>query len=194
MLQLLAASYTTENRDRCSALFLEFHQLAFEALGHCTPPGQNALPELYAIVLGHIENQKSIFPKAFAAWTIRHEKHIAYRHRRYEIIKQLRLQQHPDNRDALLRNLKTIELRNAGNDGKRFPAKHTWLIENSAKYYTMWQTHFRTGRLHDRRICSKPVIHNTDLQQWSYVVGSKESIRVVDQQSGKFQVIMQVVW
>ena len=96
------------NRDRCSAVFLEFHQLAFETLGHSAPPSQNILAEIYVIVLGHIENEKSIFPKAFAAWTMRHEKHIAYRNRRYEIIKQLRLPQHPDNRDAALRNLKTI--------------------------------------------------------------------------------------
>ena len=146
--------------------------------------------QLFSGILG----TKSQYFRRLLLHGLRHEKHIAYRNRRYEIIRQLRLQQQPDDRGALLRNLETVELRNVGNDGNRFPTKNTWLIENSAKYYTMWQNHFRTGLLHDRRICRKPVIHNTDLQRWSYVVGSKESIRVVDQPSGKFQVLVQVVW
>ena len=98
--------------------------------------------------------------------------HMAYRGRRHEIIKQLRLQQKPDNRNAFLRNLKIIQLRNVWKEGNWFPPNHTWLIENSDKFYAMWRNHFDEGRLHDRRIST---IHNTDSQQWIYVVNSNET-------------------
>ena len=177
-----------EDRERCHAIFLNFHEIAIEILGHTILPAKpNTLSELYAAVIRRLIVQQTIFPQAFAAYTIQHEKHNQYRH---EIIKQLRLQQKPDDRDIFLQSLKTIQLPNIGKTGSRFPEKHTWLFENSEGYYNLWRDHFNSKQLYDRRVSRKPTIHNIDSQQWVYIVDSKESIRVVDQESGKIFLIL----
>ena len=113
---------------------------------------------------------------------------MLHRRRRYEIIKQLQLQQKPNDRDIFLQNLKTtgIQLLNVGKRGHRFPQKHIWLIKNSERYYDMWKKHCSLCQLHDSRVSRKPTIHHTNSQYWNVIVDSKESIRVVDQESGKF--------
>ena len=115
---------------------------------------------------------------------------MLFRSRRYDIIEQLRLQQKPNNRDHFLRSLKTIEVSNIGKRGHRFPQKHTWLIENLERFYDMWRRHFSLCRQHDSRVSRKPAIQNTNSQQWIYVVDSKESIQMVDKESGKFSFIL----
>ena len=139
MQELLAKSYLTADHDRCYAVLLQFHETAFETLEHTIPPKQNTLSELHAAVIRLLTVQKSIFPQAFAASTIRHEKHLLYRARRYEFIK-LQLQQKPSDCDIPLQNLKTTQLLNIGKKGYRFPEKHIWLIKNSESYYDMWKS------------------------------------------------------
>ena len=186
MQELLAKSYLAADRDRCYAVLLQFHETAFKTLGHTIPLEQNTLSELHAAVIRRLTVQQPIFPQAFAASTIRHEMHLLHRARRYEIIKQLQLPQKPSDRDILLQNLKTIQLLNIGKKGYRFPEKHIWLIENSERYYNMWKKHFSSCRLHDSRVSRKPTFHNIGSQYWNFIVESKESIRVVDQETGKF--------
>ena len=71
------------------SVFLKYHKSAFETLGHATNPAQNTLSELHAAVIHRLIIQQSIFPRGFIAYTIRHEKHMLFRSRRYDIIKQL---------------------------------------------------------------------------------------------------------
>ena len=73
VLDLLTDSYTAEDRDRCHAISLEFHQLAFETIEHTTPLGQNTLLELHAVVIRRPAIQNFTFPKASPASTIGHD-------------------------------------------------------------------------------------------------------------------------
>ena len=80
-----------------------------------------------------------------------------------------------------MENLRTIKLEK---QNSQFPPKNTWLIEGSDYYHKLWASHLETGRLYDRRTTRKTVQHNTDSDQWSYIVSEHESVKVVDQETG----------
>ena len=69
VLELLANSYMPEDHEQCHAIFLNFHEIAIEILGHTILPAKpNTLSELYAAVIRHLIVQQAIFPQAFAAY------------------------------------------------------------------------------------------------------------------------------
>ena len=60
---MLVKSYTAEDRIRCNKAFLDIHQIAFNSLGHSTPPGEQRLAGLHAAVLCRVGLRKSLFPR-----------------------------------------------------------------------------------------------------------------------------------